>query len=798
MDCLDDQVLKTLVGGQSSSATEDACVEHLDQCSKCQRRLEQLVGEFEPPFTQGIPSASAVAQESQHPRELTVDELESFYRVPTATNLEAEDSALEDSVLMDDPAADLLSPADGCMGMFAHYRVLEILGRGGMGIVFKAIDPDLDRVVAIKVLAPQLAASETARQRFVKEARAIARLEHANVVGVHQVAQHAGLPYIVMACVEGTSLDKLIEKQGRLSVEASVAISMQVARALAAADEAGLIHRDIKPGNLLIEVGSGTVKVSDFGLARAAEEGGLTRSGFVAGTPQYMSPEQARGEKLDSRSDLYSLGVVIYTMLAGTPPFTAEQPLAVLQMVASASATPINQVCAEVPDWLANLIASLMAKRPEERIQSAEELLRRISAKESPELVRGSQGKSEPMFGSAKQLLALAIFGFVLGATWMGSSHLAAIFGGSSLRSDDSGRSMVAGCLVRLENGKTLNFVSINDAIEAAQPGSEIVLNSEGPYVLEGPVSLTSIAVKSTSPSGSKVELFDSRLERGQAIVEFHGDTMISGLVFDTDSHATVDSPSLNVVDGDCRILNCQISGNGTCVKIEDDASCEIENSILVGQTSEPVISLTMTRDLRCVLHNCLIVGRRAVEAVTPPPTLSGGELVLRNNTIVSDFGLCLSLGKPLVPRDLPLRTEARGNVFQSRFLAVVDGVIADSISMLDLRSQRQFAMRIAWRGDQNLFALSDGYCGFMLPSKNYVPGRNAPTNINAWRGFCDGEGEKSKESATSVLRVIKKVGELDVDQLVYSDFELANVDFTQAVGVDHVLLGPDRRSQTR
>ncbi len=259
------------------------------------------------------------------------------------------------------------------LGRIGHYDVLQILGKGGFGIVFRAFDDMLQRVVALKVLAPAIAATSPARKRFSREARSSAKVRHENVIQVYAVEEHP-VPYLVMEFIPGESLQQRLDRVGPLETPEIVQIGRQIAEGLAAAHATGLIHRDIKPGNVLLESGHQRVKISDFGLARAADDASLSQSGVLAGTPMYMAPEQARGDSLDHRADLFSLGSVLYIMASGRPPFRASTTYAVLKRVVDDTPRPIREVIPEVPQWLCDIIARLHAKKPEERFQSAREV----------------------------------------------------------------------------------------------------------------------------------------------------------------------------------------------------------------------------------------------------------------------------------------------------------------------------------------------------------------------------------------------------------------------------------------
>ena len=275
----------------------------------------------------------------------------------------------------DSESLEFLAPPtrEGSLGRIDHYEVLQVLGKGGFGIVFRAFDDTLQRVVAIKMMAPLLAATSPARKRFLREARTSAQVRHENIVQVYEVGEQP-LPYLVMEFIPGETLQQRVDRVGPLDVLETLQISRQIAEGLAAAHAMDLIHRDIKPGNVLLEGGQHKVKITDFGLARTADDASVTQSGQIAGTPMYMAPEQALGHPLDHRVDLFSLGSVMYQMVAGRPPFRANTAVAVLKRVVEDKPRNIREVIPETPQWLCDIIAKLHAKKPEDRYQSAREV----------------------------------------------------------------------------------------------------------------------------------------------------------------------------------------------------------------------------------------------------------------------------------------------------------------------------------------------------------------------------------------------------------------------------------------
>ena len=266
------------------------------------------------------------------------------------------------------------STKPGSLGRLAHYEVLEVLGQGAFGTVLRAFDEKLHRLVAIKVMVPQLASTSPPRKRFLREARTSAAIRHENVVGIYAVEDQP-LPYLVMEYIAGETLQQKLDRTGPLDVPEVLRLGQQIATGLAAAHALGLIHRDIKPANILLENGvEPRVKITDFGLARAADDASLTQSGVIAGTPLYMAPEQAQGEVIDQRADLFSLGSVLYVCLSGRPPFRASTTLAVLKRVTEDTPRPIREILPEIPNWLCAIVARLHEKKPADRFASAKEV----------------------------------------------------------------------------------------------------------------------------------------------------------------------------------------------------------------------------------------------------------------------------------------------------------------------------------------------------------------------------------------------------------------------------------------
>ena len=256
----------------------------------------------------------------------------------------------------------------------SHYKILEKLGEGGMGVVFKAQDLRLRRSVALKFLSPAITADAGAKERFIQEAQAASSLDHPNICTIHEINEtEDGQLYIVMACYDGETLAEKI-RRGALPVSAAVDITGQIARGLAKAHQKGMVHRDIKPANVLITV-EGIIKILDFGLAKLAGAARITRAGWTPGTAAYMSPEQAFGGDIDQRTDIWSLGVVFYEMLAGFPPFKGEYEQALVYSIMNEEPAPLLAIRPEIPPALEQLVLKTMAKDPVLRFTDADELV---------------------------------------------------------------------------------------------------------------------------------------------------------------------------------------------------------------------------------------------------------------------------------------------------------------------------------------------------------------------------------------------------------------------------------------
>lgn len=352
--CFRDDLIR-LIETRLPADQEQKLTQHLDSCDQCQSQLDELAGSADL-WREANDVLSTCDKTLSHK---TSGQLDSTFSPNRSTGW----------------VRSLLTPSQRpeLLGELNDRDVYEVIGQGGMGVVLKVWDSKLHRFLAAKMLSPMLASNGIARQRFFREAQSAAAVVHPNIVPIYDIQTDHSVPYILMPLVDGGSLQQRIERDGPLPLVEVLAIGLQVAEALVAAHAQGLIHRDIKPANILLDSGGRRVLLSDFGLARTLDEASMTASGIISGTPHYMSPEQARGETLDPRSDLFSLGSVLFAMATGHPPVRGSSPLEVLRQVSEKPLVPASEINETLPLWFDQLLNQFLNKEADQRLKSATE-----------------------------------------------------------------------------------------------------------------------------------------------------------------------------------------------------------------------------------------------------------------------------------------------------------------------------------------------------------------------------------------------------------------------------------------
>ena len=465
---------------------QDAAVSHLEACDDCQSRLESLAEDgVDLPELKGF-----LGKAAQSTNTLLLDHEDT--QVYQSTKWAYATSFLEPSEQPD------------TLGKFARYEIEDVIGVGGMGVVLKGYDAALNRYSAIKVLSPSLASSSAARSRFSREAKLAAAVVHEHVVPIQTVDEECGLPYFVMPLVEGQSLEQRIAENGPLEIEEILKIAIQIASGLEAAHQQGLVHRDVKPANILLEGNGGRVLITDFGLARAADDARVTQSGVIAGTPQYMSPEQAQGESLDHRSDLFSFGSVLYFMATGNSPFRAESTMGVLRKVVDQLAESMIITNDAVPRWFEGIVSKLLAKHPNDRFHTAAEV--------GNVLEQWSEQLREP---SAKPLQEITGTGIAAAANRNGEEGVRRRSRWLTVIAVLSVPIIVAAIFV-IQMGKTLVRFEINDPTLSVKFGdSDITVDNDGAEIRIHPGDKNQFVV---SQGGTETIATEFSLKRGSKV----------------------------------------------------------------------------------------------------------------------------------------------------------------------------------------------------------------------------------------------------------------------------------------
>ncbi len=410
-NCPDKSQLNGLLSGSLTEAVADSLTEHVGECEACQTQMEQLAA-GEMPVNELIfesVAAAPPANSAYWETRKSFTQLESFngkesfiqrsqtmfsdvangstkdFADPKTTSPlpQGKQPKAESDRLSNDELS-LLQPSKdpNYIGQLHNFEISRVIGRGGMGVVLEGFDPHLSRSVAIKVLNAKFQEDKSAIERFCREGRAAAAVSHEHVVQMYQVArvEEGESAFLVMQLIEGETLEDRLQKESPLAAKEVARIGMQIAAGLSAAHDSGLVHRDIKPGNILIEKSTDRVKLTDFGLARISDELKLTKTGMLLGTALYMSPEQAIGETVDERSDLFSLGAVIYEMATGEPAFNSPTAVGVMKQIMDETPTPPHKLNSAIGKPTSDLIMQLLKKKPKNRPDSAGEVARVLAS----------------------------------------------------------------------------------------------------------------------------------------------------------------------------------------------------------------------------------------------------------------------------------------------------------------------------------------------------------------------------------------------------------------------------------
>ena len=759
MECLNDEQLTSLLHEELALEVNDAWAGHLDQCVSCRQRLEELAGGTGwMPKWNGEPAAR-----------LDESSLDRYRTLTLATNGDTLFGPVEAGagrLFGDDSLSAFLLPSERpeFQARFGPFYVTGIIGRGGMGIVFKAHDPSLKRDVAVKVLAPQLAANERARKRFLREARAAARVVDDHVVTIHTVDEIRGFPFLVMQYVEGESLEQHLQRTGYLPPSEAVRVAREIALGLRAAHAAGVVHRDIKPSNILLEAPTGRCKITDFGLARTTEDETITQPDHIAGTPQYMAPEQALGEPVDQRTDLYCLGALLYCVCCGHPPFDGKTPLSVLKKVSEGVPPSVRGANSAIPNWFESVIAHLMAKEPAQRFQSADELLEALAKGEpvpTSETPRPRGGRTLVVGLAIAVVLLLGWFGVRWqGTSIAGKANSPSVVPGVSERRESSSGVETSPCRVLHTDGTTDFARDLDRALELSRDGSTIELGNSEPIEVDHPLDTQGKALVIRAARGSIPVLVMTLDEtsRRMASLTASGPLVLEGIELrcsKASPQSTILSALLHAEEHTILVSNCLFNilpASGSrlpCVSVVGSRAV-FRNSYFVSGTMGTGILARIVNGTQIDVESCAFLAENAL-------TLSDGKAGTSEPADRIRIGCSTVLGQSAVhlfgrerrpaPQDSPIVICAERCLFDVGFLCTAttgrgpDPIRAEAIA-LDLLGRG-----IQWTGTDNVYSVSRSYCGFALGVKSWAVALSGPRSLNSWQDFCHEEADSSQEA---------------------------------------------------
>ncbi|MCI0683913.1 MAG: serine/threonine protein kinase [Gemmataceae bacterium] len=673
----------------------------------------------------------------------------------------------------DTESLDFLAPSDrpGALGRLGHYDVLAIVGKGGMGIVLKAFDRKLHRVAAIKVLAPALAANPIARQRFTREVRAAAAVTHQHVVTIHTVEEEHRPPYLVMELVEGVSLQQRLNERGALAVKEVLRVGMQVASGLAAAHAHGLIHRDVKPANILLESGGEQVKLTDFGLARAADDASLTQTGVIAGTPAYMSPEQAEGKSVDHRSDLFSLGSVLYAMCTGQPPFRAPSSLAVLKRVCEETQTPIRDINPEIPDWLAAVVDRLHAKDPADRFQSAAEVADLLAGRlawlqypagmpepAAPSVSAGQRSRRarRRRWTIAAAVMTVLVAGLGLteatGVTRLGSTLTGLFIPDRTPVTDDGAAPGQIGAFVLLADGEERKFDTLAEAVAMAGDSATIEVRGNGPFVSDLIEIKGALTIRAADGVRPVIQLTADEAP-ASTLLRTSSPLVLEGLELRRSGpasplpgqpqHRIVLSSQAGLYLANCRFV---VDGDGGCIAAADSPACHIRNCEFVcAGRSYGQVSWRSPPAGQLALENSVIAGEIGVAFWFENRGLRDVALRMVHNTLCVRTCIQFSLNRepdpaPEADSPRPVSVEAIANVVDARKAVLLFDQTAASFEpprdvLHPVEAEKLLRRLLGWREQQNLYPEAVDFLNLSVKSEPFQPSR-VRKNVGDWQQF--------------------------------------------------------------
>lgn len=764
--CPPQHVWQQLLTGPLAADQENSLITHLDNCTSCQTVLESLAG--------GSGLSDAAARHLSNQQQSDIAQLQPWIDRLKQSRMQLETDRHE---TVDAEPLNFLEPSDDpqYLGRLGRYGITEVVGRGGMGLVLKAVDPGLNRIVAIKVLASRLANDRSSRKRFLREARAVAAIDHDHVVTVFSVGKHGSTLYLEMQFVDGRSLQEKLDQQGALNFAEVLQIGLQTARGLSAAHSRGLIHRDVKPANILLERETQQVKISDFGLACVVEDLRLSSTEILVGTPEYIAPEQTEDGDVDHRADLFCFGSVLYAMCTGHSPFAGGTTIDVIKRVVHEEPRPIHEMSPAIPQAMVALIERLLAKDPAQRFQSAEEVCRLIEAQieqlrmpsppdvsappvQFPDTPRtdvrsrrlrrwGGRDWLSPFPVSGLIGLTTLVVGFLL----LEITGVTNVFSFRRITLEKAGHPEVGS---PAENGTTdaikpLNsflitsaddrsarsFEDLASAMESARDGDTIDIHGNGPFLCH-PLQLVDKRLRIRAAAGFRpvLEMANDTVLGELPLLHTNRRLVLEGIELRRISKSPAGqlqprNALVKVDRSELWIAHCRFVFNQPIcgVRAEHSQLCRIRNSDFVS-TRGISVGANISPQSQLFLLNNVMTGESALLSEYYRPNVQKARIVLLRNTVFSRDGIELVLHSLPADRDLAetsptdlIQFEVADNVFrvQEALIRVEQsGELARTGGYLSPRIRDWLPAVMNWDARQNLFDIGRQYVRVTLQGR--------------------------------------------------------------------------------
>ncbi len=601
-----DDILREVIAGTASAEILQSVEKALELSSELRLRFERLSG-----LNQILESGIDLRQPLPHNSEKLQQAINSLKRdLPasqTADVVAGIDNALRKP---DENVSDAGRSVITEGTMVDQIEVRQLLGKGAMGEVYEGFDHQLDRRVCLKVVSSRLVGSSSATERLLREAQAAAQLQHENIVSIYGIVYFEGSPILIQQFVPGESLSQRLSRDSILPQSDLLTLAVQLARGLSVAHRHGIIHRDLKPDNILLDQDAGIARVADFGLARRSGMSVLTQTGFIAGTPSYMSPEQTRGDELDGRSDLFSLGVVLYTAATGNNPFAGDNPVFVMERIRSFTPTPLQPIRTDLPRWFCQEVDRLLSTNREHRTSSAQELLGVLESERHQSISRNSLSGRDGLSGRVPAIrlsgmiailaLLVTVGGvIVLQRSGKGldesaiseAANVASPIPGEMAPISDGAQSsadvnQLQQSVFRLTPSDRL-FTSLAEAVSAAQDGNTIVVSDNGPFYC-GTINVVARNLTIRAEKGYRPQFRPDATTRSTVNFLIGRDLSLYGLeilwpVEGTRTFSTEEigrSAVICLLDGENTVSGCRIESGDRSVAIGvGNASLTVRNS---------------------------------------------------------------------------------------------------------------------------------------------------------------------------------------------------------------------------